>query len=244
MPTLPDLPPPSRAAFLLDFDGTLVDIAPAPDAVVVEPGLIADLHRLRARIGEALAIVSGRPIAQIDALLQGAPYALAGEHGTEFRHAPGAAAEPLDIPQLPAAWIDHARALAAAHPGAKLELKRFGFTLHYRAAPAAGAELGRALQSLLAHDPGRNTVLVPAKMGWEVRPVGADKGTAVNTIMARTPFQGRLPVFVGDDVTDEDGMRAARALGGIGLRVDEVFGTPAGVRAWIAGLARGEGWPA
>ena len=86
--------------------------------------------------------------------------------------------------------------------------------------------------------------LLPAHMLWEVRPRGVDKGTAVGRLMARSPFAGRLPVFVGDDVTDEDGIAAAQALGGVGLRVPEWFGDAGGVRGWLEGLASGGRWPA
>jgi trehalose 6-phosphate phosphatase len=237
MHSLPDLPPPPRAAYLLDFDGTLVDIAPAPDLVVVPPGLTADLRGLRALCGDAVAIVSGRPIAQIEALLGDAPYALAGEHGTAFRHAPGGEMAVLAMPPTPQGWVAGARALAAAHPGVVFEPKRHGFVLHYRAAPDAGDALRTGLQALLNQAPGYD--MLAAKMAWEIRPSGADKATAVRAIMQRAPFAGRIPIFVGDDVTDEDGMRAARALGGFGLRVDACFGDPAGVRAWLAGLAKG-----
>jgi trehalose 6-phosphate phosphatase len=79
-------------------------------------------------------------------------------------------------------------------------------------------------------------------MLWEVRPVGADKGGAVAALMRRAPFAGRLPIFIGDDVTDEDGMREARKQGGAGYRVDEVFGTTAGVRAWLLASAERGDW--
>jgi trehalose 6-phosphate phosphatase len=236
-PAWPELPPPSRVAFLLDFDGTLVDIAPAPDQVVVPADLPGHLRRLRLLCGDAVAIVSGRPMAQIEALLGDAPFALSGEHGTEFRHAPGAVIETLPIPSAPAAWLREAGELVLRHQGVRLEQKRLGFVLHYRAAPQARAAIQTALQTLLAGEPDTPYRILPAKMAWEVRPAGADKATAVRALMARPPFAGRLPVFIGDDVTDEDGMREARAMGGVGLRVDEQFGDPAGVRAWIAHLA-------
>jgi trehalose 6-phosphate phosphatase len=81
-------------------------------------------------------------------------------------------------------------------------------------------------------------------MLWEVRPVGADKGSAVRALMAHAPFSSRLPIFIGDDVTDEDGMRAARILGGAGLRVDPAFGAPQGVRDWLREAASHGAWPA
>jgi trehalose 6-phosphate phosphatase len=239
MDTLLTLPPLARAAFLLDLDGTLLDIAPAPDQVVVAPGLVDNLRRLRLLCGGALAIVTGRPIAQVDALLGDAPFAVAGEHGTSIRHAAGEPPRAMAMPALPEAWREAAGELAAQYPGALLEPKSHGLVLHYRAVPEAGAALRDELIRLLETQPGSH-VLMPAKMAWEIRPASADKGTAVRALMAQAPFRGRIPVFVGDDVTDEDGMREARALGGIGLRVPDAFGEPADVRAWIAALAAQE----
>ena len=86
--------------------------------------------------------------------------------------------------------------------------------------------------------------LLPAHMLWEVRPRGVDKGKAVRLLLARPPFAGRKPVFIGDDVTDEDAIRAARALGGAGFHVADAFGSPSGVRAWLHGAAAGGDWPA
>jgi trehalose 6-phosphate phosphatase len=231
---LPDLP--ARAALLLDLDGTLLDIAPTPDAVVVPPGLLPALRRLRAALDNALAVVSGRPIGQIEALLESVPYAVAGEHGGAIRHAPGAAAERPDLPAVPAGWVARAERLAAGWPGVLLERKAHGLVLHYRLEPAAGPALHQALLSMLDGDAALFT-LMPAHMAWEVKPRAADKGKAVQRLMARPPFAGRVPLYVGDDVTDEDGMRAAREMGGTGLRVQEVFGDAAGVRAWLHALA-------
>ena len=116
--------------------------------------------------------------------------------------------------------------------GGPVETQR-GFVLHYRAAPAAGPEIGRRLAELVAQQ-AASFELMPASMAWEIRPRGADKGHAVRELMRLPPFAGRRPIFIGDDVTDEDGIREARALGGEGYRVPEVFGDAAGVRAWLA----------
>ncbi len=237
-PSLPD-----HAALLLDLDGTLLDIAPTPDSVVVPADLLTTLRTLRAALCDALAVVSGRPIEQIESLLQAVPYAVAGEHGAAIRHAPGAAPERPDLPALPAAWLEQAGRVAAGIPGVLLERKAHGFVLHYRLAPAAGPALHRALLSILGGDAAAFT-LMPAHMAWEVKPGAADKGRAVHRLMARPPFAGRVPVYVGDDVTDEDGMLAARQLGGSGLRVQENFVDAAGVRGWLAALARAAGPPA
>jgi trehalose 6-phosphate phosphatase len=235
----------AHAAFLLDFDGTLVDIAPAPDQVRVARGLVEDITRLRDRCGGALAIVSGRPVAQIETFLPGAAHAISGEHGTAIRRAPRAAIEWLSLPPTPASWRAAAQTILRAHPGVVLEDKHYGFVLHYRAAPDAGDPIRSALEHLL-RDPANGYKLAPAKMAWELRPDGTDKGAAVQALMAQAPFAGRIPIFVGDDATDEDGMREARALGGIGLRVGEAFADAAAVRAWIARLAAGQesAWPA
>lgn len=218
------------------MDGTLLDLAPTPDTVVVPPDLPGALLRLRAGVGDALAIVTGRPIAQIDALFPGIPYAVAGEHGGAIRHAPGAGIVRLDLPEAPEGWRIAAEAAASAHPGASVEHKRRGFVFHYRLAPDYGPALHHAALAIVGADAGRFEVM-PASMAWEVRPRGADKGSAVDSLMRQAPFAGRVPVFIGDDVTDEDGMRAARAGGGVGLRVDNTFGSAAGVRAWLAEAA-------
>ncbi len=232
------IPPPTisdRMALLLDLDGTLIDFAPTPDAVIVPPGLPQALAALRRRLDGALAIVTGRPVDQIDWLLPGIPHAVAGEHGAAIRRAPGAPLERGDHPPIPADWLAEAEAAIAAHPGALLERKAHGVTLHFRQAPEAGPFLRTLADALLAQLPSH--ALLAGSMVWEVRPRGIDKGNALRTLMAHPPFLGRTPLFIGDDVTDEDAIQAARALGGIGLRVDQVFGTPQGVRDWLAAEA-------
>jgi trehalose 6-phosphate phosphatase len=227
---------PERAALLLDLDGTLIDFAPTPDSVVVPDGLRASLARLRPRLGDALAVVTGRPIGEVDALLGDLPYAVAGEHGAAVRHAPGAPVERPPLAAPPAAWPAEADRLAEARPGVLVERKSSGFVLHFRRAPEHGPALRAAMAAMLAGHEDRFAIM-PASMAWEMKPLGADKGTAVRALMSRPPFAGRVPVYLGDDVTDEDGMRAARALGGLGWRVQEMFGDPAGVRSWLAAIA-------
>jgi trehalose 6-phosphate phosphatase len=160
-----------------------------------------------------------------------AVFAVAGEHGGAIRDAPGRAVERPPTPAPQDAWLVEAERLVAAHPGALLEVKARGFTLHYRAVPEAGPALRDGLMVLLAGS--SDFELLQGLMMWEVRPRGVDKGKAVVRLMERAPFQSRLPVFIGDDVTDEDGIAAAVAMGGVGLRVPEIFGDAAGVRAWL-----------
>ena len=231
------VPDPREAAYLLDMDGTLIDIAPTPDSVVVPTGLIDSLRALRRRCSDALAVVTGRPIAQVDALLGDAPFAIAGEHGAMFRHGPGLALVTPDLPSAPESWVEQAQALAARHPGAAVERKRHGFVLHYRAVPGMGEVFELAMKRLLAEQPS-DFVLLPAKMAWEIRPAGIDKGRAAATLMASSPFAGRIPVFIGDDTTDEDGIAEAERRGGVGLLVGRDFVDAAAVRAWVAEQSR------
>ena len=233
-PELPRLPELQRTALLLDLDGTLLDIAPKPEDVVVPPGLIDTLRTLRERVGGALAVITGRPIETIDRLLHDAPYAVAGEHGGAVRHTPDDRVERVRQVAPSDELLNEARKLERAHPGALLEVKASGFTLHYRAVPDAGAELRAGLEAVLRS--ATEFELLSGKMMWEVRPHGVDKGNAVRALMERAPFAGRVPVFIGDDVTDEAAIEAAEAMGGIGLRVADAFGEPADVRAWLKSL--------
>jgi trehalose 6-phosphate phosphatase len=236
-----NLPRFSASALLLDIDGTLLDFAPSPEAVVVPPELTVALRRLRPALGNALAVVTGRPAEDVDRLLPDGPYAVAAEHGGAIRHAPGAMLERPDLPTAPEEWAAEAAAQAASHPGARLERKLRGFVLHYRGAPAAGPELGRFLRAMAARRPEEFEVL-DGKMAWELRPKGADKGRAVAALMSRPPFASRVPVFIGDDVTDYDGIRMAQQMGGAGLLVGDSFGGPADVRAWLLQVAERGGW--
>jgi trehalose 6-phosphate phosphatase len=239
--TLDTLPPFAQTALLLDLDGTLLDIAPTPDAVVVEAGLPTTLLRLRAQLGDAVAIITGRPIETIDQLLDRVPWAVAGEHGGAIRRAPDGTIERPALPPPPAAWLEDAARLVDAHPGALMELKARGFTMHYRNAPLAGPIFHQALLEMLAGN--AQFELMAGHMLWEVRPRGIDKGVAVSSLMAHAPFAGRVPVFIGDDVTDEDGMRVARRMGGAGLMVAPAFGSPGGVRGWLHAAAAAGSWP-
>ena len=239
LPHGPDLvlPPIDRAALVLDLDGTLLDIAAAPDLVVVPAGLADALLRLRATLGNALGIITGRPIQQVDALLPYIPYAVAGEHGAALRYSPEAPVEGPPLPAVPASWLDVAKTLAAEREGVLVEPKSHGFAVHFRAAPDMEDRVRHALEQLVARQPG-HFVLLQARKAWEIRPRAADKGKALAALAARPPFAGRLPVFVGDDVTDEDAIAYARSVGGFGLRVADAFGDAAGVRAWLGEAAQ------
>ena len=233
--TGPTAPTADRAAFLLDFDGTLVDIAPTPASVRLEPGFADVLLRLRDRCGGALAIVTGRPIEQIDHFLPDIPTAVAGEHGFTLRRYPDRAEEPVTGAKLPSDWRDRAEELVGRFPGTALEEKKAGLVLHYRGNPEVEETFKSAILSWLS---GQDVFEIhPSKMAWEIRLAGINKGNAVEALMAQAPFAGRVPIFVGDDVTDMDGVRAARELGGFGYLIPDDFPTAQAFRAWLTHYA-------
>jgi trehalose 6-phosphate phosphatase len=244
------LPPPPRAdvtalALFLDVDGTLLDIAARPDAVVVEPMLRETLHALHARLGGALATVSGRPLHEVDALLGLTHAAAAGLHGAELRAPDGAElVEPLHDPQLDVVRT-RAAEVAAAIPGLLVEDKGAAIALHYRLVPEAEHETRAAAIGLLAIA-GPEYELIDGKAVVELKPRHAHKGTALAALMHIAPFAGRTPWMVGDDLTDEDAFAESNRRGGVSIIVGArrptlaryALSGPAEARAWMAALAR------
>jgi trehalose 6-phosphate phosphatase len=229
-------------ALFLDFDGTLVEIADRPEAIRVDaalPGLLAATQR---RLGGALAVLSGRPIASIDAMLAPTRLAAAGVHGLEVRAAPAAAVVAADA----AGALDAVRtALADAglpDVDVTVEDKRLSVAVHYRRAPERGAAVLAIVAA--AARPFPDLHLVAGKMVVEVKPRGVDKGTALMNFLARPPFSDRVPVMIGDDVTDEDAFRAVLAAGGRAIKVGpgvslapERLADVAAVHAFVADVA-------
>lgn len=218
-PSPTDLPMPpiallAGAALFLDFDGTLAPIADTPDGVVVDGDLIALLAQLRDMLDGRVAIVSGRSIETLRDLGFG-DFLLAGTHGLEFAE-PGAQVE---APPRQAA-VDEAEtafnAFAHEKPGLLVERKSISVGLHFRRAPQWGEDAGELARSLAKR---LGLHVQPGKMLYELRPGGADKGSAVHALMARDPMAGGTPLFIGDDVTDEEGFAAAIELGGAGILV-------------------------
>lgn len=235
-PPRPDCMPPGDWALFLDLDGTLIDLAPTPDSVSVPTDLIETLAVLQAQLSGALAIVSGRSLDVIDSLLAPLKLAAAAEHGAELR--PENEVSPQDDSHMtvPASWRAHLRDLATHWPGALVEEKPHGVAIHYRANPALEAEIGGAMESMAAQHP--DFEVLPAIMAREIRHRDANKGAALRRLMEMAPFSARRPLFIGDDVTDEEAVRAANDLGGVGLRVPQHFGgEPERVRAWLSEFA-------
>jgi trehalose 6-phosphate phosphatase len=230
-------------AFFLDLDGTLLEIAETPDAV--DPGAqeIILLGRLENACGGAVALISGRSLARIDQLLSPLVLAAAGQHGAERRDAQGR----RHRHRFPVASLKPAasgiRSFAARHQGLVFEDKGASVALHYRLAPQLEAAAQRVVRE--AAEPLGDAVEVQGgKMVVELKPAGCDKGSAIESFMQEPPFAGRVPVILGDDVTDEYGFRVVNRLGGHSVMVGEGVGEgpsaarwrlqdPAAARAWL-----------
>ena len=227
-------------ALFLDFDGTLVDLAPTPDAVVVAPGLQDDLRIIHEMLAGRMAIVSGRPIAQIDAMLFPLILPVAGVHGMERRAADGVLHYSF-VPSLSAIQAC-ALQLAILHPRLRVEQKRGALALHYRQAPELEHLCKSSIDDALKHSPG--LLLLHGKMVIEVKPAGVGKGTAIRDFLLESPFFGTRPVFAGDDTTDEAGFIHVQQLGGLALKVGagasvarHRIASPQALRAELAQLA-------
>ncbi len=229
-----------NSALFVDFDGTLADIAPRPDAVALPAGMVPLLAALHTRLGGALAVVSGRPIAQLDAFLAPLQLPAAGLHGAERRSAGGV------VTRLPEAELSQVvatlQALAARHAGLLVEPKPGAVALHYRLAPDCEALVQQAMQDALSQSPGM--VLMLGKMVIEMKPAQASKGRAIEAFMAEPPFAGRRPLFAGDDTTDESGFAVVQAAGGVGIKVGpgptlarHRLDTPSSLHAWLQAAA-------
>jgi trehalose 6-phosphate phosphatase len=229
----PELKP--NVALFLDLDGTLIDIARTPSDVVVPFSLSRDLAAASVALGGALAIVSGRMLAEVDQLLTPMKFAVAGEHGAVIRMPDGSYNE-IEA-RVPYEWVEDLTLATAHMRGVFIERKAHCLTAHYRNATRFEDTIIALAHDLVARDPNAFEVL-DAKMAVEIRPRTVSKGRAVFQLMVSQPFAGRIPVFIGDDVSDQDGFAAARARGGYGYDVSSYFaGQPQEVRNWVRRVA-------
>lgn len=227
-------------AYFFDIDGTLVELAESPERVRVDRAMREQLEALHAWAGGAVALISGRAIQDIDALMNGVRFPAAGQHGTERRDAAGRTTHhPASLERLEWARTRLAGAVAR-HPGLLLEAKGHSLALHYRRAPRLAGYAHRLMRSLLPRL-GGEFCLQPGKRIVELKPAGRDKGGAVLEFLKEPPFQGRAPVFVGDDLTDEFGFATVNRLHGASIKVGAGptaaryrLRDVAAVRAWLA----------
>lgn len=209
-----------KLAVFLDFDGTLVDLAVRPDLVVVPKRLSRTLENLSGRLDGALAIITGRPMDAVDAFLAPALFSTAAAHGTERRGADGNFVKPAASVIASAQRIaERLNALVSREPRLVLEQKAGAVALHYRQAPELEHLCRIAMQQAVEGEEG--FAVVDGKMVVEARPAGVDKGAAIEWFMNNAPFTERLPVFIGDDRTDEDGFAAVTRMGGVAIKVGD-----------------------
>jgi trehalose 6-phosphate phosphatase len=236
-----------QCAILLDIDGTILDIAPTPREVWVPPKLRHTLARLQDLTGGALALVSGRLLADIDLIFAPLQFAAVGGHGAELRPIPSA--EPQRRATTLSPELKRTLAtLAELGPGILIEDKGYSLALHYRLAPDLGPVLHAAVVAICERLPAGTVDVLPGKAVVEVKPVRIGKASAVIELMQHAPFRGRRPIFIGDDVTDEPVFGIIGQFGGLGFSVgrtvegaDGHFSRPEQVRSWLDQIAANRG---
>jgi trehalose 6-phosphate phosphatase len=230
-----------NAALFLDVDGTLIEFVPRPEDARVPPALLDTIDALRRALGGALAVVSGRKLADIDRLFAPLSLAAGGQHGAEARSVPGGDADVFVSPERPlAAVLEHLEPFLVRHPRVRVERKGLSTAFHYRDAIEVAPALRAGIAEAVA--PFEDSLhLLDSHLCYDVRALHANKGKVVERFLAVPPFAGRVPVYVGDDWTDEDGFTAALAANGRAIRVGaprptlatEALSDPAAVRRWL-----------
>lgn len=216
----------AKAALFLDLDGTLAPIAARPQDVMPDPRRTGILEKLMGGLDGRLAVVSGRTLSDIDRILEGRVPAVAAVHGLVRRDAGGEVTESQPHPAQPEA-VAALRLFAAGHPGMLVEDKILSATLHYRGAPEQAHAARQEAERIAART---GLALQPGDMVVELRTPGPTKGDSVEAFLAHAPFTGAVPIFLGDDLTDEDGFAAAERLGGYGVLVGPKRDTAARLR--------------
>lgn len=234
---------PSSSALFVDIDGTLLDIAPTPAAVAVPSPLIETLRKAQAAFGGALAVITGRRIADADRLLHPLKLAAAGVHGGEIRRSPN---DPIltTCASIDGAVLKRLNNISRLVPGVIVEEKGLGAAVHYRLAPDNEDEI-RAMVLDAIGGGALNLALTNGRKVFEILPAGLSKGVALEALLAHPPFKGKRPIMVGDDAGDVPAFDFARRQGGLALRVAgehfsqhvAEFGGPASVRAWLNHIA-------
>jgi trehalose 6-phosphate phosphatase len=226
-------------ALFLDIDGTLLDLAPTPEAVDVPGWMVGVLERISGRLDGALAFVSGRTIASIDQLFRPLVLPAVGVHGGEIREPGGR----LVVDERLSTTLQAAEPVlreAIAHlRGVHLENKQRAIALHYRTVPERGREVLKIAELVVAGMGGEFAVLM-GKCVVEIRPRHLTKGTAIDHLMRELPFRGRIPIFAGDDCTDEDAFEVVNRLGGVSIHIGDSTGTRAKSR--LSGPDQLRGW--
>lgn len=226
-------------ALFLDVDGTLLNIAETPQGVQVPPNLKVLLSELHTRLDGAVALISGRSLADLDRLFAPLRLCAAGIHGCERRSATGL----VSRPQIDAAQLASARSelqeFVHRHEGLLLEDKGYGLAVHFRRAPDLSADVRARMKTLLERL-GPEFALQPGKCVFELRPASGNKGASVAAFMSEPPFEHRNPIYIGDDVTDEDAFAVVNSMQGLSIRVGDAAATLAQYR--LSGVAEVLRW--
>ena len=231
-------------ALYLDIDGTILDLAPTPESVTVPDWIVPVLQRLMHRLDGAVAFISGRTVAQIDALFLPLQLPAVGVHGGEIRFGSEAVVQDAALVAQLQDALPLLNAGVARLPGVRLENKGCAIALHYRAVPERGREVLKLAQLVVA-SLGPAFAVLFGKCVVEVRPRHLTKGAGIRRLMERAPFLGRSPIFAGDDVTDEDAFEVVNQLGGISVRVGDAAPSaatyrlrdPQQLRDWLCEIA-------
>ena len=232
----------SGSALFLDVDGTVLDIRDHPDDVRADSGLVVLLQQISECLAGALALVSGRPLPELDRIFSPARFLAVGAHGAESR-VHGGVVSKNGAAVMADSIEEQASQFSDAHPGLMLERKDFGIALHYRQAPEFKEDCREFMRSV-ARDIGQDFRLVEGKMVLELMPHSHNMGDAIREMLTKEPFSGRQPVFAGDDVTDEDGFTQINSVSGVSIRVGQADVTAAlyvledvsAVRAWLEAI--------
>lgn len=229
-------------ALFLDFDGTLADIVEHPDDVMLPEETRAALQGLAASLDGAVAIVTGRAIADIDRFVALPGLPVAGVHGMKRRDATGAVHDAEIAEEALGLAERRLSALAIDAAGTFLEIKPGSLAFHYRGRPDLADTIPSRIGDAIGGLDGLHRV--DGKMVVEIKGAKASKGDAVTAFMTEMPFSGRVPLFAGDDVTDEDGFRVVNGMGGLTVKIGPGptlaayrAETPDAFRDWLARLA-------
>jgi len=224
----PDSTPSNEAgwALFLDVDGTLLELAETPQGVHVSASVRQLLEELRGRLDGALALVSGRSLANLDQLFSPLRFIASGVHGCERRAANGTVLRPeVDAAKIARVHTELGE-FVRGHEGLLLEDKHYALAVHFRRAPQMQDEVYRVMNDVLLQL-GPTFALQAGKSVLELRPGAWTKGSSITSFMQEAPFAGRKPVFIGDDVTDEDAFEVVNELGGVSIRVGQAAATQA-----------------
>jgi trehalose 6-phosphate phosphatase len=237
---LPSINEIASYAIFLDLDGTIVELVDHPDAVRVSPSTLRLLRALRGCVGQALAVISGREIAVLDRLLYPLILPAAGVHGLQRRDASGTIYSKETSNLAPIAII--LENLFGKEPGVVLERKPGAVAVHYRLRPDLERRCGEAIYRAIEQRP--DFRLLKGKMVFEITQAGDNKGDVISAFLSEPPFRGRIPIFAGDDVTDEPGFSVVNALGGVSIKVGAAqtearfhAENTADLREWLCKLA-------